>query len=546
MDAGQAAATPTGSMRLGDRLSAQQKLLLVGAFMPLVYWVGIVVPYPLAFGLANPRATWVMRGEGSLPTLVAQIGFYLLLTLLYVAGLHLVHGLGAQQGRHRGAVVIWLSWALCSGVLLFASPNGESHDIYDYVFRGRMMDRFDASPLLTTPNAYPHAPFYRYVAWKKHVDTYGPLWEYASAATAGSVRTVLTWTGEFQEALPSCPQTAASCRTLAAYLTGYRLLAILLTGSSGLLIYGIVRITQPALAPLALATWLWNPLLLITTALGAHNDAILLLLLFLCFWWWQRERWLAGWLAFGLATQVKLTVLLLVPALGLWLVRKIGWLRAIGISLLAVAITLCISWVLYAPLGGWATLPRMLHERQLFVSHSLAQILYFLLYKWSGWPYALVWQMMVPWATWLFLAAVALLLLRTFLRPTDITTPRQNELYRTCTLLTLLYLLVGSFWFQPWYFVWVLAPAALWVDGRFPRQALPWACFGALSSNVVYDHLTQLPAASVPDAHLYHLGVTVLVVISIWLPLFLRQGMGRRKPSVYSSAEEPLDSATTS
>lgn len=520
----------------GERLSTQQKLLLIGALMGLVYWVGIVLPYPLAFGLANPRATWVMTGEGSLPTLARQIGVYLLLTLLYVAGLHLIHGLRTERGRRKQVAVIGLSWALCSGLLLFASPNGESHDIYDYVFRGRMLDRLAASPLLTTPNAYPQAPFYRYVAWKKHVDTYGPLWEYASAATAGSVRTVLTWTGTFHEQLPSCPQTAASCRTLAAYVTGYRLLAILLTGGSAFLLYRMVRAIQPASAPLALALWLWNPLLLIATALGAHNDALMIFCLMLVFWGWQRGRWLAGWLAFGLATQVKLTALLLVPVLGLWLVRQVGWWRALRISLLAGGIILGISWALYAPLGGWVTLPRMLYERQLFVAHSLAQILYFLLYKWSGWPYSLVWPMMVSWSTLLFLPAAALLLLRAFLRPTDpatarLPTTRLPDLARTCTLLTLLYLLVGSFWFQPWYFVWVLAPAVLWVDGRFPRQGLPWACWGALCSNVVYDHLTQLPIAALPEAHLYRVGVTVLVVMTIWTPLLFRQ-MGARSSMV--------------
>jgi len=500
-------------------------MVTIGAIMPLVYWAGIVVPYPLAFGLANPHGTWVKAGESSLLAIALQIAVYLLLTLVYIAALRL---LTARTRPQSSSGIIWLSWLLCSVVLLFAAPNGESHDIYDYLFRGRMLERFGASPLLVTPNAYPDAPFYRYVAWKKHVDTYGPIWEYTSAATAKTVRTVLEWANRFDEQLPSCPQRAAACRTLAAYLTGYRLLAILLTALSGRLLYGIVAATQPALAPLALATWLWNPLLLIATALGAHNDALMLVFLFLTFWCWQRARWLAGWLALGLATQVKLTVLLFVPVFGLWLVRKVGWLRAIGISLLAVAITLCISWVLYAPLGGWATLPRMLHERQLFVSHSLAQILYFLLYKWSGWPYALVWQMMVQWLTWLFLAAAALLLLRAFLSRTEIPTaqpiiPRLGELYRASTLLTLLYLLVGSFWFQPWYLVWVLAPAALWVDGRLPRQGLPWACFGALCSNLVYDHLTQLPTASVPDAHLYRVAVTVAVVISIWLPLFVAQ-----------------------
>ncbi len=524
--------------RWANRVPAWLKVIVIGAVMPLVYWLGIVLPYPLAFGLADPRGTWVKTGEASFSALALQIGVYLLLTLLYVAALRVLAPVVARTAPRVQVGGIWLSWALCSLALLFATPNGESHDSYDYVFRGRMIDRFAASPLLITPNAYPHASFYHYVAWKRNVDTYGPLWEYASAATAKTVRMALEWTDTFAEQQPSCPESAVACQTLAAYLTGYRLLAILLTGASGLLLYAIVAATQPAVAPLALATWLWNPLLLIATALGAHNDALMLLLLFLTYWLWQRGRWLAGWLAIGLAAQVKLTVLLLVPALGLWLVRKLGWRHTLGISLLAVSITLVLSWALYAPLGGWATLPRMLYERQLFVAHSLAQILYFLLYKWSAWPYSLVQSMMVSWATWLFLAAAALLLLRTFkpaypgLAPSS---SKLNPLYRACTLLMLLYLLVGSFWFQPWYLVWVLAPAALWIDGGFPYRGLPWGCCGALCSNVVYDHLTQLPTAAEPDTHLYRLGVTVLVVMTIWLPLFIAQGVGSRKQCAYSS-----------
>jgi hypothetical protein len=117
----------------------------------------------------------------------------------------------------------------------------------------------------------------------------------------------------------------------------------------------------------------------------------------------------------------------------------------------------------------------------------------------------------------------------------------QRDLYRSCALLTLLYLLVGSFWFQAWYVVWVLAPAALWVAGRFPAQGLPWLCWGALCSNVVYDHFTQLPIAAVPEAHLYRIGVTVLVVLTIWLPLFVTQGMGMRKSVIPREIERLRD-----
>lgn len=511
-------------------------LLVIGLALPMVYWLGITLPYPLSFGLTNPRATWILADQGSYAVLARQVGVYLLLTLLYVVALRVLAKKEAsplsdtlRQDKHTSTThtsppvrlpsktmpILWVSWLLCSTVLLFAAPNGESHDIYDYLFRGRMMDRYAASPLHVTPDAFPDAPFYRYVAWRRNVDTYGPVWEYNSAATSAGVRLVLQTIGRFDEDTPGCPRSITSCQTLAGYVTGYRLLAVLLTAMSGLLIVSMTRGTRPASAPLALAAWLWNPLLLISTALGAHNDALMLCLILFGLWWWRRQKWAFGWLAIALATQVKLTALLFIPALGLWLARRIGWLRAMRVSVLSALLALGISWLLYIPLGGWETLPRMLYERQLFVSHSFSQILYFLLYKWSQWDWSLVWQMMVIWPTWLFLATAALLLARSY--------RVDNHLYRTCTLLTLLYLLVGSFWFQPWYFLWVLAPAVLWVDGAFVRRVLPWACFGALCSNIIFIHLTQMPPASEPDAHLYRLGVTLVVVSSIWLPLWIAQ-----------------------
>ena len=345
------------ALRLPWRAKGSPWLLIVGigGAMPLIYWLGIALPYPLAFGLAHPRGTWIKPGEGSLTTMALHIGVYLLLTWLYVVALRLLTR--ARVESPRGQVgFIFLIWVLCSFTLLFAAPNGESHDLYDYLFRGRMMDRLAASPLVVTPDAFPQEPFYRYVAWKRNVDTYGPLWEYASAAVSHTVRMALKWSGALYEELPDCPRSLASCQTLAAYVTGYRLLAILLTGCSGLLIYRIVRASQPSYAAVAVATWFWNPLLLLSTTVGAHNDAIMLLLLLLIYWLWQRGQWVAGWLAIGLAAQIKLTILLLVPVLGVWLVKKIGWGRAIKGSLVAVVITLGVSWVLYAPLGGWATL----------------------------------------------------------------------------------------------------------------------------------------------------------------------------------------------
>lgn len=489
----------------------------LGFAQPLLYWFGLAVRYPLTFGLQHANATWIKPNAGSFTALTLHAGLYLLLTVIYVAALRLCTSSAVGLSPKRpDCWFIFLIWLLSSVSLLFVSPNGESHDLYDYTFRGRLLDFMGASPLAQTPNQFPSMAFYRYIAWREHVDTYGPLWEYVSWGVARSVRLGLTWASQHAATPGACPATPRACQVLAAYLTSYRLVAIGLTGLAGVFVYQLIQATRPQEARWALVAWLWNPLLLISSALGAHNDAVLLLLLFVTFWLWQRQRWLLGWLSFGLAAHVKLTVLLLLPLLGLWLLRRLGWWRALGYSLLAVLVLLPLSWLLYQPLGGWATLPRMLHERQLFVAHSWAQILDVWLYRVWHWPYPVVWLMTLQWPTWLFLVVAAVLLLR------FLTTPLGNHhLYRAATLLTLLNLFVASFWFQPWYVVWVLAPAVLWGATPFTQSLLPWLCFGALSSNVLYDHLTQMQSTIWPDASRYRLFITVCVVITIWLPLFL-------------------------
>ena len=146
-----------------------------------------------------------------------------------------------------------------------------------------------------------------------------------------------------------------------------------------MLIYTITAYRSPQLAPAALLAWLWNPLLLTATAIGAHNDMLMLVLMLAAVLLFQRQRWLLGLLALALAAHVKLTALLLLPVLGLWLARRCGWWRAIRISSVAGVLALALSWLLYAPLGGWATLPRMLGERVRLIANSPAFVVYWAL-----------------------------------------------------------------------------------------------------------------------------------------------------------------------
>jgi hypothetical protein len=175
--------------------------------------------------------------------------------------------------------------------------------------------------------------------------------------------------------MPAGSQT--SCRVLIGYLTGYRLLAIGLTGVSAWLLASMVRRSRPELVNATLVAWLWSPLVLIATGVGAHNDAVMMPLLLAMLWLVQRQRWLLALLALILAAHVKLTALMLTPLIGL--------VDCAALRLAAGAwpgagcnrrLALLLSWLLYAPFGGWGTLPRMLAERSIFLANSPWHVLF--------------------------------------------------------------------------------------------------------------------------------------------------------------------------
>jgi hypothetical protein len=482
--------------------------------------------YPIMPSLENPRASWATIVDPTLENAGLHIAIYLGLILLYITMLRLLvphSGESASHTRWHIFIIIG-AWLACSGVLMTTAPAGESHDIFDYTFRGRMMTVYHANPLVNVPSSYSlNTPYSRYLAWRKHVDTYGPVWEATSAAIAGGVRQVALRSGWWNDVYPVCPKSPESCRLLIVYITGYRLLAIGLTGLSGRLIFSMVKQSQPSLAPLSLAVWLLSPLTLISTALGGHNDAVMLVLVLLCWWLSQRQHMYLAMLALILAAHVKLTALIWLPVCALWILWRWGWKRALKVALASAVSGLALSWLLYAPFGGWGSLPRMLQERSEFLANSPWRVLNFLLlYNWK-WPKASAHQLSVNLPSWLFAIGVLLISLWMFnFRPkrwpkmSIESEESQQTLWRALRVVSVLYLIVGSFWFQHWYVLWVLAPAALLPEERFTHSLLPWLAFGALSSNVAMDFLLNTALKGSRTITKY-----VWPVVIIWGPILI-------------------------
>jgi len=74
-------------------------------------------------------------------------------------------------------VVVLIGFPVIFLALLALVYPTSSVDLYDYMFRGRMLAHYQANTFIKVPIDFRDDPLFWYVAWRKSVTAYGPLWE---------------------------------------------------------------------------------------------------------------------------------------------------------------------------------------------------------------------------------------------------------------------------------------------------------------------------------------------------------------------------------
>jgi hypothetical protein len=503
-----------------DNLSSSLTLLHF-AFFSIAAYAVLAWLHPLS-NVSHWLFSWGRLSRGSMGIWALQMALFLGVMGAYiVANLRLVPSISANASKRANPkTVIWLGWLMMNTVLLFSYP-GESLDIFDYLFRGRMFSEYNVSPLQFSPSYIENKPFSRYVVWFQWVDAYGPLWEYISAGVAIVVRAFNPALHSVVITDTSCTEQAELCQYLIRYITGYRLLSIAAAAGCAWLIQSIAdrhaTITSRPASIAPTTAWLWNPLLLVSTAIGGHNETLALLPILIAVWLFQRKRFFAGLMALLLAAHFKITLLVLLPVFCLWLLLALGWRAAVLRIGFALLLILPISWLLYAPLGGWGTLVRNLYERSQLATNSITQLVSLFLQTTLNMHKYDVNIPLSKGVQALFVAIGGGWLIREWrLR---VVVPDDAFLFKLLFGISMIYLCVGSFWFQPWYVLGALAFASLQLTTARTTDALgAWvlACalaFGAIIASLTADTLNaRNPAFSVGI-------ITIIAVFIQFTPL---------------------------
>jgi hypothetical protein len=418
--------------------------------------------------------------------------------------------------------------------ILLRTYPATSVDLYDYLFRGRMLARYEANTFVHVPQDFAVDSLFEYAAWRRAVTAYGPLWEGLSWLTARLA-------GERPyAAAPSAPfvspgigtvysgYTPAAMVELQRLMLAFKILAALGFLLCGAAIWGALGRIAPEWRKLGLYLWLWNPLALWESAGAGHNDAWMALFIVLAVWAFSprqaeavslpphrlisRSIW--AFLALIAGGLIKFLSLFLGPVFLAAALRRLpDWRSRAWLLLLAGVACLAFVALAYAPFwAGWATFRNFGDRVALFTATWLATLKAGLVARGVG--QGLAQQIATTIGLWLLLGGTGWAAWRAWRAP--------ERVAAHALWLFLWFLFACNTWFQPWYMFWPLALAVLqpW-RGRMLLAVGLLCCTAMLACYVAWSFLRPQLGWDVESARW-----NALLCLLIYTPPLLALGAG--------------------
>ncbi len=326
---------------------------------------------------------------------------------------------------------------------------GGAHDVYHNIVDARTLWEYHQDPITTPPSAHPADPLVVQLAyWQDLTSSYGPVWYIVSG-------------------LP-LPVTGDS---MVRNVVGQKVLVTAFLLGTLWLVYLMVKRLRPTAATAAVVLFGWSPLVLWEVAGNAHNDIVMLFFAVAALYLVQRGRWQWAFPLLALAVAVKFIMLLLGPLLLAWLLFRKPRLdrRELLISVAAAGALLVLIYLPFIAASHSLANADALKDRYISSPASLA-IAFFMQY--TSLPKATNYARVLALSVYACGYLIVLLRCRgTF-----------ENLLKAAFWATFLTLVLPTWWFWPWYLIW-LAPLAALASGS--RRATLGMVFGS-SALLVY------------------------------------------------------------
>jgi hypothetical protein len=192
-----------------------------------------------------------------------ELMLLMMVTVLFYAAAAVFVGRQEPGGNKKATLALIWGVVLVSGSLYILTTGELAKDIDAYVTYGRLLGIYHANPYFVPPSAFPHDPTYRFTYWKNTVSIYGPLWTLIStflALIAGDAHTHVLYTFRIF--------------AFAMHLANVWLI--------GAILYNLKCSSRTIV--LAMLLYAWNPLALLESSLGGHNDIFMMTFILLGIW----------------------------------------------------------------------------------------------------------------------------------------------------------------------------------------------------------------------------------------------------------------------
>jgi hypothetical protein len=326
----------------------------------------------------------------------------------------------------RIAVAVVFGFSLLFGVTLLGLYPITAADLFHYLADARTLWVHFQNPMQVAPDAH---PFIIGISWAQQPSPYGPFWQILSV-----IPVALTG-GHY-----------------VAGVFGFKVMSMLFYLVSAALVYLTVRRTWPGRELTAALVYAWNPFIVFRVVGNGHNDVAMMAFALAAFYFVSRRMWLWALPLLALSVCIKYSTALIVPPVLLyaWLVSDVRQRRELVTGAgIAAALTL----VVFLPFWkGFDTFKTFVQNTNLTIT-AFPQLISL---KLQGGRSAADADQLVKQLGYVGVGIIYLALLYGVYRR-----PSFRTVVAACALVFIAYLVLCTWWFRPWYFIWFLSLTAL-------------------------------------------------------------------------------------